>query len=105
MEWRHLDAYMMAWAAIDKAGAGVMKTDDELREMLRNLPQPLKREDLDDQAVQEIAGASIDHQATAFSVVLLVGRVSNCAICRARTQLVRSRTDRGHTVSTRSSST
>eukprot|EP01043_Picozoa_sp_COSAG02_P035446 COSAG02_NODE_2539_length_8577_cov_5.213730_4_plen_70_part_00 len=48
---------MLAWAAIDKSGAGVMRTDDELRELLGNLPEPLKREEVDDHELQEIAGA------------------------------------------------
>jgi hypothetical protein len=57
LDWSHLDGYMLAWAAIDKTGAGVMKTDDELRELLGNLPEPLKCEAVDDQALQQIAGA------------------------------------------------
>jgi hypothetical protein len=52
-----LDGYTLAWAAIDKSGAGVLKTDDELRELLGNLPEPLKREEVDDRELQEIAGA------------------------------------------------
>lgn len=57
LDWNHVDAYVMAWAAIDRNGSGTMKTDDEVRELLANLPQPLTREDLDDVALQEIAGA------------------------------------------------
>ena len=52
-----MDGYMLAWAAIDKTGAGVMKSDDELRELLSNLPEPFKREAVDDQSLQQIAGA------------------------------------------------
>jgi hypothetical protein len=56
LDWSHIDAYVLAWAAIDTTGSGVMKSDDQLRELLKNMPEPFFRDEIGDEELQTIAG-------------------------------------------------